>query len=195
MSAPGAPAISWPHHKGESLSLTIRSARLCRGTVKVVAGRVPVTIHVSALAVEDTMALARHARRSARRHPRHHALFLDGRTREAIHDYFIRLCTSIELPVLSTTRRAISPASRSPAILMSRLIERLPNSSASRRRASTAKSSWRSRAWRSRCGEFRAAHRSSFLLPSGALGASAPIRRGLGLPEPVRRAVRRLHGW
>ena len=55
----GAPAISWPHHKGESLSLTIpERKRFAEATVKVVAGRVPVTIHVSALAVEDTMELA-----------------------------------------------------------------------------------------------------------------------------------------
>src|SRR5215210_4315183 len=58
----GATAISWPHHKGESLSLTIeerkRFAEVC---VKVVAGRIPVTIHVSALALEDTFSLARHA--------------------------------------------------------------------------------------------------------------------------------------
>src|SRR6476646_11245748 len=58
----GAPAISWPHHKGESLNLTIAERKLfAEATVKVVAGRVPVTVHVSALAVEDTFELARHA--------------------------------------------------------------------------------------------------------------------------------------
>src|ERR1700686_3947057 len=58
----GAPAISWPHHKGESLNLTIAERKLfAEAAVKVVSGRVPVTIHVSALAVEDTMELARHA--------------------------------------------------------------------------------------------------------------------------------------
>src|SRR5947207_2391322 len=58
----GAPAISWPHHKGESLNLTIAERKLfAEAAVRVVAGRVPVTIHVSALAVEDTFALARHA--------------------------------------------------------------------------------------------------------------------------------------
>ena len=49
----GAPAISWPHHKGESLNLTIPERKLfAEAAVKVVAGRVPVTVHVSALAVE-----------------------------------------------------------------------------------------------------------------------------------------------
>src|ERR1700682_3854664 len=58
----GDTAISWPHHKGESLNLTITERKLfAEAAVKVVAGRIPVTVHVSALAVEDTMALARHA--------------------------------------------------------------------------------------------------------------------------------------
>ena len=58
----GAPAISWPHHKAESLNLTIAERKLfAEAAVKTVAGRVPVTIHVSALAVDDTFALARHA--------------------------------------------------------------------------------------------------------------------------------------
>src|SRR4029077_14046958 len=52
----GAPAISWPHHKAESLNLTIAERKLfAEAAVKVVAGRVPFTVHVSALAVEDTM--------------------------------------------------------------------------------------------------------------------------------------------
>jgi dihydrodipicolinate synthase/N-acetylneuraminate lyase len=58
----GATAISWPHHKGESLNLTIAERkRFAEAAVKTVAGRIPVTIHVSALAVEDTFTLARHA--------------------------------------------------------------------------------------------------------------------------------------
>src|SRR5215472_15599470 len=50
----GATAISWPHHKAESHNLTIADR-------KAVAKRVPVSIHVSALALEDTFELARHA--------------------------------------------------------------------------------------------------------------------------------------
>jgi dihydrodipicolinate synthase/N-acetylneuraminate lyase len=35
----GAPAISWPHHKGESLNLTIDERKLfAEAAVKVVAG-------------------------------------------------------------------------------------------------------------------------------------------------------------
>ena len=60
----GAPAISWPHHKAESLNLTIAERKLfAEAAVKTVNGRVPVTIHVSALAVEDTFELAAHAQR------------------------------------------------------------------------------------------------------------------------------------
>jgi dihydrodipicolinate synthase/N-acetylneuraminate lyase len=52
----GATAISWPHHKGESLNLTIAERKLfAQAAVRVVNGRIPVTIHVSALAVEDTL--------------------------------------------------------------------------------------------------------------------------------------------
>jgi dihydrodipicolinate synthase/N-acetylneuraminate lyase len=58
----GATAISWPHHKGESLNLTMAERKIfAEAAVKVTAGRIPVSIHVSALAVEDSLALARHA--------------------------------------------------------------------------------------------------------------------------------------
>ena len=60
----GATAISWPHHKGESLNLTIAERKaLAEVAVKAVAGRVPISIHVSALAVEDSMELAQHAQK------------------------------------------------------------------------------------------------------------------------------------
>src|SRR5262249_20309976 len=124
----GAPAISWPHHKGESLNLTIAERKhFAEAAVKVVAGRVPVTIHVSALAVEDTMELARHAQ----------AIGADGilaitpyfwaPTREAIHDYFVRLCGSIDLPVLSYNSPSYLAGVEITGELMSRLIDRLPN--------------------------------------------------------------------
>src|SRR3981189_1616522 len=101
----GATAISWPHHKGESANLPIpERKRFAEAAVRVVNGRIPVTIHVSALAVEDTMELARHAQ----------AIGADGilaitpyfwtPSLEAIHAYFVRLCRSIELPVLSEHR-------------------------------------------------------------------------------------------
>src|SRR6266540_892295 len=58
----GAPAISWPHHKAESLNLTIpERKRFAEAAVRVVKKRVPVSIHVSALSVEDSIELAKHA--------------------------------------------------------------------------------------------------------------------------------------
>ena len=60
----GATAISWPHHKGESLNLTMQERKMgAEATVKAVGGRVPVSIHVSSLAVEDAMELAQHAQK------------------------------------------------------------------------------------------------------------------------------------
>src|SRR5882672_502558 len=98
----GATAISWPHHKGESLSLTLDERKLfAEAAVKVVAGRVPVTVHVSALAVEDTFALARHAQKIGADGILAITPYFWTPTREAISDYFVRLCTSIDLPVLS----------------------------------------------------------------------------------------------
>ena len=59
----GATAISWPHHKGESLNLTIAERKhFAEAAVKTVSGRIPVSIHVGSLAVEDSLILARHAR-------------------------------------------------------------------------------------------------------------------------------------
>jgi dihydrodipicolinate synthase/N-acetylneuraminate lyase len=124
----GAPAISWPHHKGESLSLTIPERKhFAEATVKVVAGRVPVTIHVSALAVEDTMELAQHAQKIGADGVLAITPYFWTPTREAIHDYFIRLCTSIELPVLSYNSPSYLAGVEITGELMSRLIERLPN--------------------------------------------------------------------
>ena len=111
----GATAISWPHHKGESLNLTIAERKLfAEAAVRVVNGRIPVTIHVSALAVEDTMALARHAQDIGADGILAITPYFWTPSIEAIHAYFVRLCRSIELPVLSPP--VISPVSRSPAI-------------------------------------------------------------------------------
>src|SRR3954469_895527 len=112
-----ATAISWPHHKGESLNLTIAERKkFAEAAVKVVNGRIPVTVHVSALAVEDTFALARHAQEigadgilaitpySGRRRVRRSTTISCGCARRSS----CRCCP--------TTRRAIWPEWRSPAI-------------------------------------------------------------------------------
>lgn len=124
----GAPAISWPHHKGESLSLTIAERKLfAEAAVKVVAARVPVTIHVSALAVEDTMALARHAQKIGADGILAITPYFWTPTIEAIEAYFVRLCTAIDLPVLSYNSPSYLNGVEITGELMARLIETLPN--------------------------------------------------------------------
>jgi 4-hydroxy-tetrahydrodipicolinate synthase len=124
----GSPAISWPHHKGESLNLTIAERkRFAEAAVKVVAGRVPVTIHVSALAVEDTMELARHAQEIGADGILAITPYFWNPSLEAIHDYFVRLCTSIDLPVISYNSPSYLAGVEITGDLMSRLIEQLPN--------------------------------------------------------------------
>ena len=124
----GSPAISWPHHKGESLNLTIpERKRFAEAAVRVVAGRVPVTIHVSALAVEDTLELARHAQEIGADGILAITPYVLNPSLEAIYDYFVRLGTSIELPVISYNSPSYLAGVEITGELMSRLIERLPN--------------------------------------------------------------------
>jgi 4-hydroxy-tetrahydrodipicolinate synthase len=124
----GATAISWPHHKGESLNLTIAERKLfAEAAVKVVAGRIPVTIHVSALAVEDTFALARHAQEIGADGILAITPYVWTPSLEAIHAYFVKLCTSIDLPVLSYNSPSYLAGVEITGELMARLIQRLPN--------------------------------------------------------------------
>ncbi len=124
----GATAISWPHHKGESLSLTIAERKqVAEVCVKVVNGRIPVTIHVSALAVEDTFALARHAEKIGADGILAITPYVWQPTLQSIEDYFTRLCRSISLPVLSYNSPAYLNGVEITGDLMARLIETLPN--------------------------------------------------------------------
>jgi dihydrodipicolinate synthase/N-acetylneuraminate lyase len=124
----GATAISWPHHKGESLSLTIAERELfAEAAVRVVNGRIPVTIHVSALAVEDTMELARHAQKIGADGILAITPYFWTPSLPAIEAYFVRLCSAIELPVLSHNSPSYLAGVEITGALMSRLIERLPN--------------------------------------------------------------------
>jgi len=124
----GATAISWPHHKAESLNLTIAERKtFAAAAVNAVNGRIPVTIHVSALAVEDSMELARHAE----------AIGADGilaitpyvwnPSPASIQAYFVRLCGSVGIPVLSYNSPSYLAGVEFTGELMQRLIERLPN--------------------------------------------------------------------
>jgi dihydrodipicolinate synthase/N-acetylneuraminate lyase len=124
----GSPAISWPHHKGESLNLSIAERKkFAEAAVKVVNKRVPVTIHVSALAVEDTMELARHAQQIGADGILAITPYFWSPTLESIHDYFMRLCRSIDIPVISYNSPSYLAGVEITGELMAKLIERLPN--------------------------------------------------------------------
>ena len=124
----GATAISWPHHKGESLSLTLDERKLfAEVAVKVVNGRIPVTVHVSALAVEDTFALAKHAEKIGADGILAITPYVWAPTLDSIETYFMKLCRSIDIPVLSYNSPSYLNGVEITGDLMARLIERLPN--------------------------------------------------------------------
>jgi len=124
----GATAISWPHHKGESLNLTIAERKaFAEVAVRVVAGRIPVSIHVSALAVEDSMELARHAQQIGADAIIAITPYFWLPTIDAIYDYFVRLGTSIDLPLIAYNSPSYLAGVEFTGELTRRLIERLPN--------------------------------------------------------------------
>ena len=124
----GATAISWPHHKGESLNLTIAERKaFAEVAVRVVAGRIPVSIHVSALAVEDSMELARHAQQIGADAIIAITPYFWAPTVDAIYDYFVRLGTSVDLPLIAYNSPSYLAGVEFTGELTRRLIERLPN--------------------------------------------------------------------
>jgi 4-hydroxy-tetrahydrodipicolinate synthase len=124
----GATAISWPHHKAESLNLTLGERRLfAEAAVKVTAGRVPVSIHVSALALEDTIDLARHAQKIGADAIIAITPYFWNPSTEALYDYFVRLGTSIDLPLIAYNSPSYLSGVEITGDLTKRLIERLPN--------------------------------------------------------------------
>jgi 4-hydroxy-tetrahydrodipicolinate synthase len=124
----GATAISWPHHKGESLNLTLAERKaFAEVAVKVVAKRVPVSIHVSALAVEDSMELARHAQQIGADAIIAITPYFWKPTSEGLYDYFVRLGTSIDLPLIAYNSPSYLSGLEFTGDLTRRLIERLPN--------------------------------------------------------------------
>jgi 4-hydroxy-tetrahydrodipicolinate synthase len=124
----GATAIAWPHHKAESLNLTIAERKLfAEAAVKVTAGRVPVSIHVSALAVEDTMELAQHAQKIGADAILAITPYFWKPSADALFDYFVRLGTSIDLPLIAYNSPSYLSGVEITGELTKRLIERLPN--------------------------------------------------------------------
>ena len=124
----GATAISWPHHKGESLNLTIPERKaFAEVAVKVVNGRVPVSIHVSALAIEDSMELVRHARKIGADAIIAITPYFWKYTNESLYDYFVKLGTTTDLPLIAYNSPSYLDGVEFDAELTRRLIERLPN--------------------------------------------------------------------
>ena len=124
----GAPAIAWPYHKAESLNLTIAERKLgAEIAVKTVAGRVPVSIHVSAMSVEDAMQLAQHAQKIGADAIIAITPYFWAPSPDAIYDYFVRLGTSIDLPMIAYNSPAYLEGVEITAELIERLLKRLPN--------------------------------------------------------------------
>ena len=124
----GATAISWPHHKGESLNLTLDERKaLAEVAVKAVAGRIPISIHVSTLAVEDSMELAQHAQKIGADAIIAITPYFWNPSPQALYDYYVRLGTSVDLPMIAYNSPRMLSGAEFTGDLIRRLIERLPN--------------------------------------------------------------------
>lgn len=121
-------SITWPYHKAESHALTMAERKqFAEAAVRVVAGRVPVNIHVSALAVEDSFELARHAQKIGADSIVAITPYFWNVSAEGIYDYFVQLGTSVELPLIAYNSPTYLSGVEFTSELVSRLIERLPN--------------------------------------------------------------------
>ncbi len=125
----GAPAIAWPHHKAESLNLTIAERKLgAEIAVKTVAKRVPVSIFLGTLSEEDSIDIARHAEKIGADAVLAISPYVRRPTQEEIFDSVVRLGTATGLPILTYN----SPWRNGEGVeftaeLTRKLIERLPN--------------------------------------------------------------------
>src|ERR1017187_9232964 len=124
----GATAISWPHHKAEPHNLTIAERKaLAEVPTKAVNKRVPISVHVSALALEDTFDLARHAQEKGADALIAITPYFWKYSPEAIYDHFVRLGTSIDLPLIAYNSPSYLDGVEFTGELTKRLIDRLPN--------------------------------------------------------------------
>src|SRR3974390_705355 len=124
----GATAISWPHHKAESHNLTIAERKaLGEVAIKAVAKRVPISIHVSALALGDTFELARHAQASGADAIIAITPYFWKYPSEAIYDYFVKLGTTFDLPLIAYNSPSYLDGVEFTGELTKRLIDKLPN--------------------------------------------------------------------
>ena len=124
----GAPAIAWPHHKAESLNMTIdERKRGAEAAVRTAAGRVPVSIFVSALAITDTIELARHAEEIGADAILLITPYYWAPSPDEIFDYVVRIGTMVDLPLLAYNSPGYLDGVEFTGELVGRLIQRLPN--------------------------------------------------------------------
>ena len=95
--------------------------------IKVVAGRVPVAIHASALAVSDSLELARHAQKAGADCVVAITPYFWNPSPQAIYDFFVRLGTTIDLPFLAYNSPGYLSGVEITGEILARLIDRLPN--------------------------------------------------------------------
>jgi 4-hydroxy-tetrahydrodipicolinate synthase len=124
----GATAISWPHHKGESHNLTISERKaMAEVAIKTVNKRVPISIHVSALALEDTYELARHAQKSGADAIIAITPYFWKYPLESIYNHFVNLGTKFDMPLIAYNSPDYLDGIEFTAELTERLLEKLPN--------------------------------------------------------------------
>ena len=123
-----AAVIAWPLHKSESLNLTISERkRFAEVAVKVTNRRVPVIIHVSALATEDSLELARHAEKIGADGVVSITPYFWKLSTEAIIDHFMRLGGSIGLPFMAYNSPGYLAGVEITPDTMQLLMEKLPH--------------------------------------------------------------------
>jgi dihydrodipicolinate synthase/N-acetylneuraminate lyase len=124
----GATAISWPHHKGESLNLTMKQRKeLAEVAVKALGRRIPISIHVSALSVEDSLELAHHAQEIGADAIIAITPYFWNPSPEALYDHYVRLGTAVDLPMIAYNSPRMLSGAEITGELLGRLLERLPN--------------------------------------------------------------------
>jgi 4-hydroxy-tetrahydrodipicolinate synthase len=124
----GATAISWPHHKAESHNLTIAERKaLAEVAINATAGRIPITIHVSALSLEDTFDLARHAQQAGADAIVAITPYFWKYPPEMIYTHFVHLGSSIDLPLIAYNSPSYLDGVEFTGEITARLIQRLPN--------------------------------------------------------------------
>lgn len=124
----GAPAIAWPHHKAESLNMTVEERkRGAEAAVRTAAGRVPVSIFVSALSIVDTIDLAHHAQKTGADAILMITPYFWAPSADEIFDFVVRIGTMVDLPILTYNSPGYLEGVEFTGDLVARLIDRLPN--------------------------------------------------------------------